>query len=58
MALDDSYGGWPEKGVLDDTFCMRPSNDAFLGEKVRLQMLGVVDLDTSTMPDVLGLRPV
>ena len=41
---------------MHDTFCMRPSNDAFLGEKVGLQMLGVVDFDTSIMPDVFGLR--
>ena len=54
--MNDSYGGWSDKGVFDDTFCMRPSNDTFLGEKVGLQTLGVVDLDTSIMPDVFGLR--
>ena len=31
------------------------ANDAFLGEKVGLQTLGVVDLDTSIMTDVFGL---
>ena len=54
--MDSSYGGWLKKSCLDDTFCMRPSNDTILGSKVGLDTLGVVDLDTFIVPDVFGLR--
>ena len=35
---------------------MRPSNDANQDKRVDLTTLGVVDLNTSIMPDVFGLR--
>ena len=42
--------------AFDDTYCMRPSNDTSADSPVDLDTLGVVDLDTSIMPDVFGLR--
>ena len=53
--MDSSYGGWLKKSSLDDT-CMRSSNNTILGSKVGLDTLGVVELDTSIMPDAFGLR--
>ena len=54
--MDDSYGGRPLKAALDDSHCMRPSNDTNQDTVVNLTTLGVVDIDTSIMPDVFGLR--
>ena len=54
--MDNSYGGWPMKGAFDDTYCMRSSNDTYRDSVVDLTTLGVVDLDTSIVPDVFGLQ--
>ena len=54
--MDDSYGGWPLKAALSDSHCMQPSNDTYQDMVVDLTTLGVVDLNTSIMPDVFGLR--
>ena len=53
---DCSYGGWPMKAAFDDTFCMWLSHDMDPDTVVDVYTLGVVDLDTSIMPDVFGLR--
>ena len=52
---DSSYGG-PVQKYVDDYYCMRYSNDSDRSEPVGLSSLGVVDLDTSIVPDVFGLR--
>ena len=41
---------------MDDYHCMRPSNDTDNDTIVDFTTLGVVDLDTSIMPDVFGLQ--
>ena len=41
---------------VDDYYCMRSSNDNDRADPVGLSSLGVVDLDTSIVPDVFGLR--
>ena len=41
---------------MGDGLCMRPSNDISQDKRVDLTTLGVVDLDTFSMPDVFGLR--
>ena len=53
--MDNMYRGWLRPAVFDDTYCMRSSNDTHLDSKVELDTLGVVNLDTSIMPDVFGL---
>ena len=55
-AMDNSDGIWLKLAAFYDTYCMRSSNDAHMDSKVGLDTLGVVDLDTSMMPDVFGLR--
>ena len=52
---DSSYGEMVQKYV-DDYHCMRTSNDDDRAEPVGLSSLGVVDLNTSIVPDVFGLR--
>ena len=44
------------KKYVDDYYCMWSSNDNDLVEPVGLSSLGVVDLDTSIVPYVFGLR--
>ena len=41
---------------VDDHYSMRPSNDSDRSGPIGLSSLGVVDLDTSIVPDVFGLR--
>ena len=55
-SMDGLYGGWPMKAAFDNTSCMRPSNDINRDTVVDLTTLGVVDLDTSLMPDMFSLR--
>ena len=54
--MDNSYGGWSLEAALDDSLCMRSSHDIDRDMIEDLTALGVVDLDTSIMPDMLGLR--
>ena len=51
-----SYGDGPLRVAADTYCCMLPSNDLNQDKIVDLTTLGVVDLDTSMMPDVFGLR--
>ena len=53
--MDDSYPAVPVQKYVDDYYCMRSSNDNDLSEPIGLSCLGVVDLDTSIIPDVFGL---
>ena len=55
-SMDNAYGGGPLNAALDDYHCMRPLNDTNQDTIVDLTTLGVVDLDTSIMPNVFGLR--
>ena len=48
--IDSSYGG-PVWKYVDDYYCMRSSHDDDLAEPGGLSSLGVVDLDTSIVPD-------
>ena len=50
------YEEWLIPVAFDITYCMRPSNDADRDSKVDLTTLGVVNLDTSIVPDVFGLH--
>ena len=54
--MDISYYEGPLKTYVDDYRCMRSSNDFKLDKLVDLSSLGVVDLSTSIVPDVFGLR--
>ena len=56
--MDISYGYGPLRVAADTYHCMRPSNDLNQDKIVDLTTLGVVDLDTSMMPDVSGLWPL
>ena len=56
VAMYDSYYGRPVRKYVDDHYSMRSSNDNDLSVPVGLSSLGVVDLDTSIVPDVFGLR--
>ena len=48
------YSEGPLKKYVDDYYCMQSSNDDY-AKPVGLSSLGVVDLDTSIVPDVFGL---
>ena len=54
--MGDSYLAGPLKKYEDNYYCMRSSNDNDLSEPMGVYSLGVVDLDTSIVPDVFGLR--
>ena len=41
---------------MDDYYSMRLSNDTDRSDHVSFSSMGVVDLDTSIVPDVFGLR--
>ena len=56
MMDTSSYNDGSLKTYVDDYRRMRPSNDYKLDRHVDLSSLGVVDLDTSVVPDVFGLR--
>ena len=55
VAMDDSSYGTPVQTFVDDHYSMRPSNDSDRYDPIGLSSLGVVDLDTSIVPDVFGL---
>ena len=42
--------------AIDDTYSMRPSNDANWDSHVDLNTLGVVNLDATIVPDVISLQ--
>ena len=54
MSVSDLAG--PVQKYVDDYYSRRSSNDNDLSEPMGLSSLGVVDLDTSIIPDVFGLR--
>ena len=54
--MDISYGDGPLSVAADTYRCMQPSNDLNQARIVDFTTLGVVNLDTSMMPDVFGLR--
>ena len=54
--MDDSFYGKTVRKYVDDHYSMRSSNDNDRSDPVGLSSLGVVDLDTSIVPDVFGLR--
>ena len=54
--MDNLYIEGPLKTFEDDYRRMRSSNDLIVDNVVDLSSLGVVDLDTSIVPDVFGLR--
>ena len=62
--MDNLYEGRLKQAAFNDTcmrssndsYCMRSSNDKQVDSKVELDTLGVVDMDTSIIPDVFGLR--
>ena len=54
--MDESYSGLMMKAAIDDTYYIKPLNDINSDTVVELTTIGVVDIDTSIMPDVFGLR--
>ena len=54
--MGDSYLTSPLKEFVDDYNCIRSSKDNDLVEPMGLCSLGVVELDTSIIPNVFGLR--
>ena len=55
VAMDDSSYGEPVRKYVDNYYSMRSSNDNDRADRVGLSSLGVVDLDTSIVPDVFDL---
>ena len=50
--MANTYVEWPTSVAFDGIYCMWPSHDTSRDSKVDLTTLGVVDLDTSVVPDV------
>ena len=55
VAMDVSPCDSPVRKYVDDYYSLRLSNDANRSDPVSLSSLGVVDLDTTIVPDVFGL---
>ena len=55
--MDTSYHDGALRTHTDNYHNMRSSNDHIFSESVHLSSLGVVDLDTSIVPDAFGLSP-
>ena len=54
LVMGDVYSEGPLKKYVD--YCMRSSNEDDFAKPIGRSSLGVVDLDTSIVPDVFGLR--
>ena len=58
--MDNTFGimywEWLISLAYDDRCCMLPSNDVCWDSKVDLTSPGVVTLDTTVVPDILGLH--
>ena len=56
MAMDVSPCDLPVRKYVENYNSMRLSNYADRSDPVSLSSLGMVDLDTTIVPDVFGLR--